>query len=122
MAHSRSALKRWRQNEKRRARNKPVLTATRSSVKRARTAIEEGSDTADAIIREAQSILDKAAKRRIIHPNVVSRQKGKMQKALNAAGAATPGEAPKKARAAKKTAKKAPAKKAAAKRTAKKTS
>jgi hypothetical protein len=46
----------------------------------------------------------------------------KMQKALNASGAAAQAEAPKKARAARKTAvKKAPAKKAPAKRAAKKT-
>ena len=76
MAHSRSALKRWRQNEKRRARNKPVLSATRTAVKRVRSAVAAGDEPA-AALREAQSILDKAAKRRVIHPNTAARQKSR---------------------------------------------
>jgi small subunit ribosomal protein S20 len=113
LAHSKSALKRWRQNEAHRARNKPVRTAARTAVKKARTAIAGGTtDDAAAAIREAASILDRAAKRNIIHKNAASRQKSRMMRHLNQAGDGTvKAEAPKKARktaskgtAAKKTA------------------
>jgi small subunit ribosomal protein S20 len=118
MAHSKSALKRWRQNEQHRERNKPVRTSARTSVKKARAAIAEGGDEAAAALREAASVLDRAAKHNVIHRNTASRQKSRLMRALNkrAAGSAAE-EVPKKAR--KATAKKAPAKKAPVKRAAK---
>ena len=110
MAHSKSALKRWRQNEAHRERNKGVRTAARSAVKKAHTAIESSSpDEAQAAIREAAGILDRASKGNVVHRNAVARHKSRMMKQLNkASGAAVAAvEAPKKTR-------KAPAKKAAA--------
>ncbi len=114
MAHSKSALKRWRQNEQHRARNKPVRTAARTAVRNARDVIAVGGDDAVGAIRSAASVLDRAAKNNIIHRNTASRSKSRLMKALNRAGAAQ-GEAPKSARktAAKKTARKTPAKRAA---------
>ena len=102
MAHSKSALKRWRQNEAHRERNKPVRTAARTAVKKARTAISAGpGDEATAAIQQASSILDRAAKRGIIHRNAASRQKSRMMRHLNEAGsaAAAPEDAPKRPRA-----------------------
>jgi small subunit ribosomal protein S20 len=115
LAHSKSALKRWRQNEAHRERNKPVRTAARTAVRKARTAIQDG-DEAEAAIREATRVLDKAAKRNIIHKNTAARQKSRLMRRLNkaSAGPAT-AEAPKKTRL---RAAKAPAKKATAKKTA----
>jgi small subunit ribosomal protein S20 len=123
LAHSKSALKRWRQNEAHRERNKGVRTESRTAVRKAHTTIDTGSsDEAQAAIREATAVLDRAAKRRVIHPNAASRHKSRLMRQLNkAAGAAVvEAEAPKKARkaapktAAKTTAKaKAPAKAAA---------
>jgi small subunit ribosomal protein S20 len=119
LAHSKSALKRWRQNERQRDRNKAVRSATRTAVKNARTGVAEASDDAAAAIREAMSVLDRAAKRNVIHKNAASRHKSRLMKHLNAAtaGEAT-AEAPKKRRA---PAKKAAAKKAPAKRATKTT-
>ena len=119
MAHSKSALKRWRQSEARRARNKPVLSAARTSVKKARVAITAGADEAQAAIREAASIVDKAAKRNVVHANAAARHKSRLMKALNKAssGEATV-EAPKKGRKPATKAAKPAAKKPAAKRTA----
>jgi small subunit ribosomal protein S20 len=112
VAHSKSALKRWRQNEAHRARNKPVRSASRTAVKKAHAAIDGGSpDDAAAAIREAAGILDRAAKRRIIHPNAASRHKSRMMRQLNKAGAGV-AEAPKKGR---RTATKTTAKKTASK-------
>ena len=113
MAHSKSALKRWRQNERRRARNKPVRTAARTAVRGARATIAGGGDGAMSAIQGAASVLDRAAKHNVIHRNAAARHKSRLMKAMNRIGAA-PSEAPKRARktAAKKTARKAPAKRA----------
>ncbi|MEX0750862.1 MAG: 30S ribosomal protein S20 [Dehalococcoidia bacterium] len=119
MAHSKSALKRWRQNERHRERNKTVRTATRTAVKKARTGIAEGSGDAAAAVREAMSVLDRATKGNVIHKNAASRHKSRLMKHLNAAaGGTAAAEAPKKRRA---PAKKAAAKKAPAKRATKST-
>ena len=115
LAHSKSALKRWRQSEAHHERNKGVRTAARSAVKKARTTIESSApDEAQAAIREATAVLDRAAKRKIIHPNAASRSKSRMMRRLNKATGVTaaPAEAPKKAR--KTTAKAKPAAKAKA--------
>jgi small subunit ribosomal protein S20 len=99
LAHSKSALKRWRQNEAHRTRNRGVRTASRTSVRSAHTAIGNATaDEARVAISEASSILDRAAKRRVIHPNTAARHKSRMMRHLNTAGAPA-GEAPKKRRA-----------------------
>jgi len=113
MAHSKSALKRWRQNERHQERNKPARTAARTAVRKARAAISEGGADAVAAIHSATSVLDRAAKTNVIHRNAASRHKSRLMKTLNKLSIPTEnGEAPKKARrAAKKTtARKAPAK------------
>jgi small subunit ribosomal protein S20 len=115
MAHSKSALKRWRQNERHRARNKPVLTSARTAVRKTRAAIANGGgEEASAVLRDALSVLDRAAKRNVIHRNAAARHKSRLMRALNRTSAEPAAEAPKRARktAAKKTAKKAPAKRA----------
>ncbi len=66
---------------------------------------------------KAQSNLDKAAKKGVIHKNKVARKKKQLAKAAKAAGAKTAGTAAKKAAPAKKPAAKKPAvKKAPAKK------
>lgn len=112
MAHSPSALKRWRQSERRKARNKPVRSAARTAVRKARETITAGSqDEAQAAIREAMSVLDRAAKRRVIHPNAAARRKSRLMLQLNKVAGGTATAAPAKKSARKTTAKKAPAKK-----------
>ena len=88
MAHSKSALKRWRQNEAHRARNKSVRSAARTVVKKAHVAIAAGDAEAQAAIREAASILDRAAKTHVVHKNAASRHKSRLMRQLNAASAA----------------------------------
>lgn len=115
LAHSKSALKRWRQNERHRERNKPVRTSARTAVKKARAAADGDPDEARAAVAEASSILDRAAKRRVIHPNAASRHKSRLMRRINRASApaaaeATPAKGTRKA-STKGTAKaKAPAK------------
>ena len=83
MPKSKSVLKRRRQSEVRRVRNKAVRSAIRTHEKRARSAA--GTDAAPAEMRTVQSALDKAAGKGVIHPNKAARKKSRLAKALNRA-------------------------------------
>ncbi len=89
MANIQSAKKRIRQNEKRRLHNRQYTAAARTYVKLARTSIAEGNlDEAEEQVRLACKTLDKAARKRIIHPKNASRRKGRLMSALAKAKAA----------------------------------
>ena len=85
MANIQSQIKRNRQNEKRRLRNRFFVGRARTSVKKARLAIEEGGKE-DAIeaTRMAISVLDKAAEKGMIHKNNAARRKSRLMKRLAA--------------------------------------
>ncbi len=85
MAHTPQARKRVRQNVRRAERNAPFRTRATHAVRDARTAIEDGADDAAELVRVAQSSLDRAARRHIIHKNSASRTKSRLSKALKAA-------------------------------------
>ena len=87
MAHTKQAKKRIRQNERAAARNRPVRTYTTRRVRDAREAVESGAPDVEAIIRAAQSALDRAAKAGVIHRNSASRRKSRLAKALKRAAA-----------------------------------
>ncbi len=84
MAHTLSARKRIRQNATRADRNKPVRTRAANTVRDARAAIRDGADNAADLVREAQAALDRAARRRIIHPNAAARRKSRLARQLKA--------------------------------------
>jgi small subunit ribosomal protein S20 len=100
-----SELKRKRQTIKREARNTSVLSRLKTEEKKLRAALESGVDEVTVLFRNFASALDKAAKKGVIHKNVASRKKSRLNTRI--AGGAKKVEAPKK----KSTAKKAPAKK-----------
>ena len=84
MANHKSALKRARQNEDHRMRNKSTKTRVRSVIKNLRAAAAQPSDqdlTAD--LNTAKSIIDKAAKKGCLHPNTAARKISRMSKLLN---------------------------------------
>ncbi|MEJ5239625.1 MAG: 30S ribosomal protein S20 [Anaerolineales bacterium] len=87
MANIKSQIKRNRQNEKRRLRNRMIRGQARSALKRALEAIESGQVT-DEIIRQAVKALDKAAEKGVLHKNNVARRKSRLMKRLAAARAA----------------------------------
>ncbi|MFO3795721.1 MAG: 30S ribosomal protein S20 [Anaerolineales bacterium] len=89
MANIKSQIKRMRQNEKRRLRNRMIRGQARAALKRALEAIESGQVT-DEIIRQAVSALDKAAEKGVLHKNNVARRKSRLMKRLAAARAAQP--------------------------------
>ncbi|MEM9953853.1 MAG: 30S ribosomal protein S20 [Chloroflexota bacterium] len=83
MPNHKSAIKRMRQNEKRREHNRTYITRSRNFVKRARAAIKAGeANEAEAKVREAIRDLDKAASRGIIHKRNAARRKSRLMKQL----------------------------------------
>jgi small subunit ribosomal protein S20 len=85
LARPKTPVKRHRQSLKRRDRNRARKTQTRSAVRNVRELIDAGSkDEAQAAVREASSILDRAARRRAIHPNKAARQKSRLMRAASA--------------------------------------
>jgi small subunit ribosomal protein S20 len=82
LANSRSAIKRVRQNPKRRLRNRHFTGAARTAVKNARTSMEEGSEEARAATLAAISALDKAAEKGVIHKNNAARRKSRLMRQL----------------------------------------
>lgn len=85
MANHKSALKRQRQNEKRRLYNKMYRTRARTFVKKARATIASGDvEAAKEATRLAIQDLDKAASRGVIHRNNAARRKSRLMKQLAA--------------------------------------
>ena len=80
MANIKSQIKRNKQNEKRRLRNKAVRSELRTRVKSAETAV--GGDNADAAARTALSKIDRAASTGVIHKNAAARKKSRLMKRL----------------------------------------
>lgn len=79
-------MKRVRQNEKRRTRNRHVLATLRSTIKTVRKAIETSDATgAKAALPRALKALEQAASKGVIHKRQASRKIGRLTKAVNAA-------------------------------------
>jgi small subunit ribosomal protein S20 len=85
LANIKSAIKRNKQNEKRRLRNRIVRGRARTFIRKAKLVIEEG-DLAGAreATRQAISALDKAAEKGILHKNNAARRKGRLMRRLAA--------------------------------------
>lgn len=83
MANIQSAIKRNRQNEKRRLRNRNVRGKARTQVKKAKEAIQTGDrEAAIANVKEAVKSLDRAASKGVIHKNNAARRKSRLFKQL----------------------------------------
>ena len=74
MANIRSALKRIRQNEKRRVRNAAIRSSVRGAVRTARAALAEGSADAGAAVSRTIQALDKAVTKGVVHRNAAARR------------------------------------------------
>jgi len=75
LANHKSALKRARQSEQRRMRNKTTKTKVKNIVKDVRLAAgKESNETVLNKLNQAQSIIDKAAKKGVIHKKTASRK------------------------------------------------
>jgi small subunit ribosomal protein S20 len=84
LANHKSALKRARQNEDHRLRNKSTRTRVRSVIKDLRAAAAQPSDQdLTTELNIAKSVIDKAAKKGCLHPNTAARKISRMSKLLN---------------------------------------
>ncbi len=81
MAHHKSALKRIRQNEKKRVHNKYYAKTMRNAVK----ALRDTSDKEEAtkMYPKVVAMIDKLAKKNIIHKNKASNLKSKLAVKIN---------------------------------------
>jgi len=83
LANIKSAIKRNKQNEKRRLRNRVYRGRARTFVKDARESIAAGSlEEARAATLKAVSALDKAAEKGTLHRNNAARRKSRLMKRL----------------------------------------
>jgi small subunit ribosomal protein S20 len=81
MPHTRSAKKRLRQSIKRRAHNRAALKDLKSQLKVVQSTAG-GVDKLRAEVQSAVKKLDKAAARRIVHPNLAARKKSQLYRLL----------------------------------------
>ena len=98
MAHSISAKKRVRQNEKRRARNRARKADIRGEVKTFTAALTAGDvSKAEQELNKVVVLLDRTAARNTIHKNAAARKRSRLTKRLNALKATKAGGAGTKA-------------------------
>jgi small subunit ribosomal protein S20 len=82
MAHHKSALKRIRQNEKRKIHNRYYAKTMRNALKRFRMLTDKKEATED--LPKMVSLIDRLAKRSIIHKNKAANLKSKITRKVNA--------------------------------------
>jgi small subunit ribosomal protein S20 len=85
LANTSSALKRMRQSERRRLRNRAVRSKVRTAVKTARTALAAGGADVRTVVSEAIRALDKAVTKGVVHRNTAARKKSALARRLGAA-------------------------------------
>lgn len=84
MANHKSALKRAKQNETRRLRNKATRTRTKNATKSVHLALnDDSSEDAVAKLNEAKAVIDNAAKKGVIHKNTAARKISRLTKLVN---------------------------------------
>jgi small subunit ribosomal protein S20 len=80
VANIKSQIKRNRQNEKRRLRNKAVRSEMKTRTKRAEEAATAGADDVEELTRRAVQRIDKAAEKGVIHKNQAARRKSRLMR------------------------------------------
>jgi len=80
VANIKSQIKRNRQNERRRLRNKSVRSELRTRSKAAVVAAESSTDDAAAALRLAVKRIDKAAAQGVIHKNQAANRKSRLMR------------------------------------------
>lgn len=81
MANHKSALKRIRANATKRLRNRYQAKTTRNAVKKLRNT--SSAEEAKALLPRVISMLDRLAKKNVIHKNKASNNKSKLTKYVN---------------------------------------
>jgi small subunit ribosomal protein S20 len=81
MANHKSAEKRIRANDAKRVRNRYFAKSTRTAIKKLKAT--EKPEEAKVLLPKISSMLDKLAKRKIIHKKKASNLKSKLAKSVN---------------------------------------
>ncbi len=84
MPNVKSAVKRVRTSASRRARNRSARSRLRTVLKQVRHATDRR--TAEESFRKAASMLDRAARKGLIHPNKAARDKSRLSRLARALG------------------------------------
>ena len=85
MANHASALKRARQDEKKRLQNRMQKSAMRTEIKKVLAAVEAGDkETAAAALKTATSLLDRAGRKHQMHPSTASRSVSRLNAKVKA--------------------------------------
>ena len=88
MPHTRSAKKNLRKSEKRRIHNRAVKKGVKVQIKRFQAALQGPIEELRTQFNLACKKLDKAAAKRVVHPNLAGRKKSQLARALHAKEAA----------------------------------
>ena len=84
MPNIESAVKRMRQNQRRRMRNRQLRSRMRTQIKKFRSLVEKGEiDEAREALPSVYSVIDSTARKGVIHPNTAGRYKSRLAKQLN---------------------------------------
>ncbi|WP_018477238.1 30S ribosomal protein S20 [Pontibacter roseus] len=86
MANHKSALKRIRSNNAKRLRNRYQAKTTRTFIKRLKGTTDQAE--AQELFKTVSSMLDRLAKKNIIHKNKAANNKSKLAKHINSLAAA----------------------------------
>lgn len=81
MANHKSAIKRIRANATKRLRNRYQARTTRNAIKRLRTSSSKSE--ASELLKKVTSMLDRLAKKNVIHKNKAANNKSKLTKFVN---------------------------------------
>jgi len=85
VANHASALKRARQDQKKRSQNRTQMSAMRTTIKKVLNAVEAGDkETANSELRQATSMLDRAGRKHQIHPTQASRRVSRLNAQVKA--------------------------------------
>jgi len=86
LAHSKSAKKSIRLIAEARLRNRSVNSSVKTQVAKAeKLALGKDAEAARQAVKQATTVLDKAAQKGVIHRNNAARRKSRLMKKLNAA-------------------------------------
>ena len=88
MANTRSAKKRIRQTRVRTLRNRMYKSRMKTAIRRFKEALAQGDrERAAELLRRASSMIDKAAKKGVIHANAAARRKSRLYRIFNQSAA-----------------------------------
>ena len=84
MANHKSALKRARQSETRRLRNKHYKTRVKTAIKQVKASVESGDqEKARENFKKAVSLLQKTASKGVLHKNTAARKISRLARQVN---------------------------------------